>query len=568
MLMASLSTLLAPMFTRLKNHPTKNDADGQLLQAFARTGSEAAFEELVRRHGSLVLSVCRRMLTNHHDAEDAFQATWIVLARKAHTIHRPEHLAQWLFGVARHAALNVRKIRLRRNNREQALGESTDVADHRATSWNETRPLLDDEVACLPEKYRLPLLLCCLQGYSHQEAAQHLAWPIGTVAGRLSRGKMLLKKRLLRRGIVVSPSVLSLCLTQDALAAIPSDTLVASTLGQLFAGSTVGLGGVVPSPALLAIAQGVISDLFRTRIMQAVIIISGVTLACAGMGIGLLAITRDSTSTQQTHLASPIAPLPVGNPRYVQLPADPQAVVLRMSQIDAEGNKPEMELVIQADGRIRGTLYDTGLESLVPLEERLSPQELQALMQFAVHDQQVFTLNAPATWKKLKKDYHFEGDLRSPTDTLLTTLEVRTADQQLQLSWSQLASTEAWFHDEPEVRRLMALYRKLHHQLVFMHAGGEARVGPVVRALNETLKKTYPRMTDLECRHLVQFTPGKEGLPDRWVFTRGNTFHDTDHFSVNCDVDHKGQVSLNTIALGQSFKRPTMKRRETPRPPS
>ncbi|MFT3883202.1 MAG: sigma-70 family RNA polymerase sigma factor [Gemmatales bacterium] len=131
MLMASMSTLLAPMFSRLRNQPTKIDSDGELLRAFARTGSEAAFEELVRRHGSLVLGVCQRMLNHRHDAEDAFQATWIVLAKKARTIHRPEQLAHWLYGVARHAALNVRKIRKRRSVRELAWGESTDVADQR-----------------------------------------------------------------------------------------------------------------------------------------------------------------------------------------------------------------------------------------------------------------------------------------------------------------------------------------------------------------------------------------------------------------------------------------------------
>lgn len=566
MLMASMSTLLAPMLTRLRSQPTKLNSDGELLGEFSRTGSEVAFEELVRRHGSLVLGVCRRMLTHHHDAEDAFQATWIVLAKKVRSIHRPEHLAHWLYGVARHAALNVRKIRKRRTIREQALGESTDVADHRSTSWNETRPLLDDEVARLPEKYRLPLLLCCLQGYSHQEAARQLAWPIGTVAGRLSRGKTLLKKRLLKRGVVISPSVLSLCLTQDVLAVLPSEALVASTLRQLFADSTVGIGGAIQSPVLLTIAQGVVNDLFRIRVMQALVFISGITLACVGVGFGLLAISNNSTSTPQANLVSPTAPLPVGNPRYVHLPADPQAVVLRLTLTDIDGNKPDSELTILADGRVRGMHYDVRLESVIPLEDRLNPQELQDLMQFAVHDQKVFSLNTQATSKKIKAEYQFDGDLRAPTDSLLTSLEVQTADQKHQLCWSQLSSTEAWFHEVPEVRRLMALYRRLRHQLTLMQAGGEAKTVHVVRAVNEKLKKTYPRMTEFECKHLAHFAPGEEGMPDRWVFTRGNMFYDPDHFSVYCEVYPDGRVLIESISFGKSDKRPTMNRRESPRP--
>lgn len=568
MLMASLSTLLAPMFTRSKNRPTKIDSDGELLREFARSGSEAAFEELVRRHGSLVLGVCQRMLSNHHDAEDAFQATWIVLAKKARSVHKPEQLSHWLYGVARHAALNVRKMRKRRNNREHALGESTDVADPRTTSWNETRPMLDDEVARLPEKYRLPVLLCCLQGLSHQEAARQLAWPIGTVAGRLSRGKELLRKRLLKRGVMISPTVLSLCLAQDVLAAKPSEALVASTLGQLFVGSSVGIGGVAQSPMLLAIAQGVIKDLFLIRLMQVMVVIAGVALACAGIGYGWRAISTDSTFTAQTPPLISTLSLPMGNPRYVHLPLDPQAIVLRLTHDDTEGEQSDIELTVLADGRIRGSIYDNDLKCMVPLEDRLSPHELQELMQFVVHDQKVFSLDARAAWKKIKEEFDFEGDLRAPADTTLTSLEVQTADQKYELCWCQLGATEAWFHEVPEVRRIMAIYRRLRHQLTLMQAGGEARTAPIVQAVNQELKKVYPHLADLECKHLARYIEGEEGMSPRWVFTRGNMFYDDDFFSVTSKVRPDGRMSLEGISFGQSTKRPTMKRREGPRPPS
>ncbi|MFT3883203.1 MAG: sigma-70 region 4 domain-containing protein [Gemmatales bacterium] len=423
-------------------------------------------------------------------------------------------------------------------------------------------------MAGLPEKYRLPLLLCCLQGYTHHEAARQLAWPVGTVAGRLSRAKVLLKKRLLKRGIVISPSVLSVCLAQDALAAMPSEALVTTTMGQLFAGSSVGIGGVVQSPALLSIAQGVVNDLFMTRVMQTLVILAGITLACAGAGFGMLAIVNSSASTQEARLVSATAPLPAGNPRYVHLPADPQAVVLRMTQTDIEGNKPDSELIIRADGRIRGTVYDAGLETTIPLEDRLSPQELQDLMQFTVHDQKVFSLDAPATWKKLKAEYQFDGDLRVPTDTLLTSLEVRTADQQHQLCWSQLGTTEGWFHEVPEVRRLVAVYRRLRHHLILMHAGGPARVHPIVCAVNEELRKTYPRLVDLDCSHLAHFTLGEDGVADRWVFTRGNMFYDPHHLTVHCEVETDGRVRIASFSFGQSVQRPTMKRREAGIPPA
>src|SRR5207302_2637475 len=120
------------------------------------TRSEPAYEKLIQRHGPLVWGICRRMLAQHSDAEDAFQSVWMVLARKARLIHKPDRLVQWLYGVTRHAALNVRKIKRRRARREQSWGESIDVAEPIQQVWNDLRPVVDDEIARLPAKYQLP----------------------------------------------------------------------------------------------------------------------------------------------------------------------------------------------------------------------------------------------------------------------------------------------------------------------------------------------------------------------------------------------------------------------------
>jgi RNA polymerase sigma factor (sigma-70 family) len=177
--------------------------DAELLTWWATGGGSAALEPLVRRHGAMVLGVCRRMLGDSPDADDAFQATFLVLVRKAKSLDRPEQVAGWLHRVALRVARKARAERARRHAREVVI-----VDVELPTPPEQTRELreeLDEELNRLPEKYRLPIVLCELEGRTLEEAAELLGWPKGTVAGRLSRGRDLLRRRLSRRRGLMLP---------------------------------------------------------------------------------------------------------------------------------------------------------------------------------------------------------------------------------------------------------------------------------------------------------------------------------------------------------------------------
>src|SRR5205085_417873 len=159
---------------------------------------------LVDRHGPMVLSVCRRVLGNAHDAEDAFQAAFLVLVRRARKILRRESVGSWLHGVAYRTALKARTAALRRLVKEKQTAAGQAVDDRSDIVWRELRPILDEEIDRLPEKYRLPLVLCYLEGKTNAEVARQLRWPKGTVATRLARAREQLRRRLTRRGAVLS----------------------------------------------------------------------------------------------------------------------------------------------------------------------------------------------------------------------------------------------------------------------------------------------------------------------------------------------------------------------------
>ena len=180
-------------------------ADTELLNRFFLDRDEAAFATLVHRYGPLVLGVCKRLLRNLQDAEDAFQATFLVVLLKARPIANPELLANWLYGVAYHTAQNARTSALRRQARERAKAEiypPTQVAlDDDFWEW---KSILDEELNRLPEKYREPVILCGLRGMSRKEAARRLRCPEGTLSSRLARAHERLQTRLVKRGLVLS----------------------------------------------------------------------------------------------------------------------------------------------------------------------------------------------------------------------------------------------------------------------------------------------------------------------------------------------------------------------------
>jgi RNA polymerase sigma factor (sigma-70 family) len=220
--------------------------DADLLCRFVDGQDPDAFELLVRRHGPMVEGVCRRILGNQHDAEDAFQAAFLVLARKAAALRHPDRLANWLYGVAYRVARKARQkaaLRDRRDRLVEALPSSASLLDF---EWQELKSALDDELNLLPEKYRAPLVLCYLCGKTNIEAAELLGWPGGSISTRLARARDALRRRLNRRGLSLSAGLLALLLTNHALAAAPPVEVarVLAALAVLYVTKPAGPGGV------------------------------------------------------------------------------------------------------------------------------------------------------------------------------------------------------------------------------------------------------------------------------------------------------------------------------------
>jgi RNA polymerase sigma factor (sigma-70 family) len=237
--------------------------DGQLLDLYVTCKDERAFEALVRRHGPMVLGVCRRVLANPHDVEDAFQATFLVLVRKAASV-RGDALGNWLYGVAYRAAQKAKVSVARRRVKERQIEPFPEPATVAEGLWHDVLPLLDRELARLPEKYRLPVVLCDLEGRTRKEAARQLGWPEGTVAGRLAEGRARLAKGLRRHGLPVSGGVVVALLAQNATAAVPL-ALVQS------------VGKRPVTNAVAALTQGVLRSMMLTkRRLAAVVLVLGV----------------------------------------------------------------------------------------------------------------------------------------------------------------------------------------------------------------------------------------------------------------------------------------------------
>jgi RNA polymerase sigma factor (sigma-70 family) len=208
-------------------------SDEDLLERFLTGGglkSQEAFQSLVVRHGPMVLGICRHVLHQTHDAEDAFQATFLVLARKGGSIRNRKVLAGWLHEVAYRIAVKSRASTARRRTLERQgvamLPPAVEPNDQDRTAvFNELRPVLHEEINRLPEKYRVPVILSYLEGRTNEEVAELLQWPVGTVKGRLSRARDLLRTRLTRRGLALSTAFVVTALSEKRVfaEAVPAE---------------------------------------------------------------------------------------------------------------------------------------------------------------------------------------------------------------------------------------------------------------------------------------------------------------------------------------------------------
>jgi RNA polymerase sigma factor (sigma-70 family) len=237
--------------------------DSQLLTHFLREQDEDAFAALVRRHGPMVLGVCRRILRNTCDAEDAFQATFLVFARKAGSLASHSSLGSWLYRIAYRAALKDRARIARRRSKELQVNDMPHPAVAPEDGWRDWLPLLDRELERLPEKYQGPIVLCELEGHSRMNAAAQLGIPSGTLSSRLARGKQLLARRLARHGEALSVGALTVLLAEEAQSAAVPPLLLAATT-RAAARQTLVAGMV--SAQVAALTEGVLKAMLLSKL--------------------------------------------------------------------------------------------------------------------------------------------------------------------------------------------------------------------------------------------------------------------------------------------------------------
>jgi RNA polymerase sigma factor (sigma-70 family) len=290
---------------RLAARRAGNLSDRELMQRFVAGRDEAAFEALVRRHGPMVLQVCRRVLRGEHDAEDVFQATFLVLARKAGTLRQQESVGNWLYGVASRLSLRARADAARRRDREGRVAANAGRDPLAELTVREAQEALDEELVRLPARYRAPLILCCLEGLARDEAAQQLGCRAATLKSRLERARTLLRRRLARRGLVL-PSAMFASLLAEGLAeaAVPPSLLQSTVRAALAFAAGAGAEAAVSAVAI-TLAEGALRGLSASRLKLAALILLAV-LVC-GSGAAWLLIGRSKPEQPAVRPAPRIA---------------------------------------------------------------------------------------------------------------------------------------------------------------------------------------------------------------------------------------------------------------------
>ncbi|HKB37075.1 MAG TPA: sigma-70 family RNA polymerase sigma factor, partial [Gemmataceae bacterium] len=365
-----------------------NRADGLLLERFARHGDEAAFTLLVQKHGAMVLGVCERVLGDVHEAEDAFQATFLILARKALAIRKSASVGSWLHGVALRVARKMKAAAARHRLHErqvEVVAEDDPPAD---AARRELRPLLDEELGRLPESYRAPLVLCYLEGKTNAEAARELGWPRGTVSGRLARARDLLRGRLQRRGITLSSGLLVALLTECARA-VPI-ALVGSTVkaAAVFAAGNAAAAGAISPPAAAA-AEGVMQAMLVTKMKFA----TAVLLVVGAFGTGAGVLAQRAGPGRQTVPADPAA-----RPAPEQPDPSPDEAKKLREQVDALQKK-----LREAEQQLRALRDEATKQRDVAEQQRRVADEARAQAEKALQDALVERRRAEAA-QRLAKD--------------------------------------------------------------------------------------------------------------------------------------------------------------------
>jgi RNA polymerase sigma factor (sigma-70 family) len=286
-------------------------SDSELLDQFLNRGDsarESAFAALVERHGPMVFRVCNQTLKDHHDAQDAMQATFLVLARQAGAIRKRTSVASWLFGVARRAAGHIRMEKARRRGFELQAAERTDRTDRTDRGWDEPGdsdpyPELHAEIERLPEKYRVPIVLCYLEGLTHEQAAGRLRWPLGTVKIRLSRARERLRVQLEKRGRPYLFLLPTSPIPPRCWPALP-EHLVNSITQAGCRSATSGVAGGLVSSAVVKLTEGVMKSMLFEKLKIAAVVLSGLFV----LGLGCVVAAQQGTGKPPPGRVIPAAP--------------------------------------------------------------------------------------------------------------------------------------------------------------------------------------------------------------------------------------------------------------------
>jgi enediyne biosynthesis protein E4 len=298
---ATLSEVLSSLRKLTDAHGLRELADGELLERFVTRRDESAFATLMRRHGPMVWSVCCRMLQDPHRAEDAFQATFLVLVRKAGSIRKSASIGSWLHGIALRVAIKSRTQTATVRAQERRFSEMPRPDPVDELTWLELRAVLDEELSQLPEKYRAPIVLCYLEGQTQNEAARQLGCPRTSLSSRLDRGRTLLHERLVRRGLILSAGLLSALLAEKALAlSVPVSVLLSAL--QATAGAAAGNAATAVSPQVLALSQGVLNTMSTIKVSSVLALILLLS------GLGALGLANNPTAGNRAEPAANAPP--------------------------------------------------------------------------------------------------------------------------------------------------------------------------------------------------------------------------------------------------------------------
>lgn len=457
----------------LVGHSDGAASDRQLLRRYAEAGDSDAFAMLVERHGPLALGVCQRVLGNSHDAEDAFQAVFVVLARKAGTSGWQESIGSWLYEVAYRVALRARGRAMRRAEHERRAADMrpSGAMATAEPAWADLRGVLDDELRRLPAKFRAPLLLCYLEGKSNEEAAQQLGWPAGTVKSRLSRGRDLLRQRLSQRGLALSAPALASMLACDAAAAVPAPLAASAIKAAQLVAAGQAVGGLTGPAA--ALAQGALRAMWISKAQK----VAAVVL------LGLLAA---GWLTYYTMAADPAA---AANKEIV-LPKDPRAVVLSMGvgggMIRNATNEPYLQ--IQADGKVTRTDRISGAKK----ESKLTAAELQDLLRFVILENDFFNVD-----RQKMATAPGKGPISVVTDGTTTTIRVHANDKEHEAGYYMASFARGNNPNKPLLQYATIEWRlnQLGYLMELAPAAGDANAGKTAIAVPKHSKAVVLSMS-------------------------------------------------------------------------